>query len=126
MRFHFRITDYLDYDKFNIKFKSNLVYHALTGLRGVVNTYLMHDRSSAQHSKHAKEGPQLAALVKQCTAAAYTLLKNKRAYDQELKVEVEAVRLLLTCARVESDLYGVAYHVRYLLLVSGMFTCDTG
>lgn len=106
---HVQLHGYQDYDNFRNGFKTNLVYHALLGLRAVVNTHLLHSPG-----RSITRGGDFAALIMQCASVSCTLLQGGRPFDRHITVEVEAVRLLLNCARVEPSLYAAAYHVKYL------------
>lgn len=103
-----RVKDYDDYNMYSDSFKSNLVYHALVGLRAVLATHLHHRSGTPPMSLRG----ELQQLHQQCATVACTLLQGGRSFDQELKVGVEAVRLLLTCGRGDPALFATAYHVR--------------
>jgi hypothetical protein len=135
---HYRIKDYRDYDDLSDSFKSSLVYHALVGLRAVMSIHLHHRKPSlaaasaqARHTIPSSNsnsnssnsnggvggvGGELRSLLQQCARISCSVLQGGRAADRGLPAEAEAVRLLLTCGRVDVSLLAVAYHAGVFIL----------
>lgn len=98
----FRLKDYPDYRGFSAYYRSRLIAAALSALRCVLYSHLIYSVPGAN---------ELPVLVGQYATVACTVLSQSRPCDEFLDVQVEAVRLLLACARYDHQFFAVAYQV---------------